>query len=329
MRELFETRESCVRGSNSRTYTLSQAQTACLYIHNLRHTRTHGDAKMQYTPHTSLINKGQLAIIISIFNQSPVVLLCGLSFDNWLSPALSLSFSLSLSSLLMQLSLHLSCFMSRSCALPIYVINIWVRAPCFSTSLYPSPSRLTMSSLHPPIPPSLLSNSILPYFPSLSLSASSLHPPPSLYLWWMHPLINLDVFPLAVFFHRPSNLSLIAINHWGKQMLGTKATWGGGGMGLYMCLCVYSYQRAHVCPQMCTTGRRFNEAVSQCATQKLGTCRVLTWTLGCACWGCQEEFSCLLICRWFLYAVLYLPDPVTAHRNTSLASLFGIGNESS
>lgn len=95
MRELFETRESCVRGSNSHTYTLSQAQTACLYIHNLRHTRTHGDAKMQYTPHTSLINKGQLAIIISIFNQSPVVLLCGLSFDNWLSPALSLSFSLS------------------------------------------------------------------------------------------------------------------------------------------------------------------------------------------------------------------------------------------
>lgn len=145
----------------------------------------------------------------------------------------------------------------------------------------------------------------------------------------MHPLINLDVFPLAVFFHRPSNLSLIAINHWGKQMLGTKATWGGGGLSLYMCLCVYGYQRAHVCPQMCTTGRRFNEAVSQCATQKLGICRVLTWTLGCACWGCQEEFSCLLICRWFLYAVLYLPDPVTAHRNTSLASLFGIGNESS
>lgn len=267
MRELFETRESCVRGSNSRTYTLSQAQTACLYIHNLRHTRTHGDAKMQYTPHTSLINKGQLAIIISIFNQSPVVLLCGLSFDNWLSPALSLSFSLSLSSLLMQLSLHLSCFMSRSCALPIYVINIWARAPCFSTSLYPSPSRLTMSSLHPPIPPSLLSNSILPHFPSLSLSASSLHPPPSLYLWWMHPLINLDVFPLAVFFHRPSNLSLIAINHWGKQMLGTKATWGGGGHGsvhvfmcvqLSACTCVSTnvYNRAEVqwsCQSVCHT----------------------------------------------------------------------------
>lgn len=250
MRELFETRESCVRGSNSRTYTLSQAQTACLYIHNLRHARTHGDAKMQYTPHTSLINKGQLAIIISIFNQSPVVLLCGLSFDNWLSPALSLSFSLSLSSLLMQLSLHLSCFMSRSCALPIYVINIWARAPCFSTSLYPSPSRLTMSSLHPPIPPSLLSNSILPHFPSLSLSASSLHPPPSLYLWWMHPLINLDVFPLAVFFHRPSNLSLIAINHWGKQMLGTKATWGGGA---WVCTCVYvcTAISVHMCVHKC------------------------------------------------------------------------------
>lgn len=205
---------------------------------------------MQYTPHTSLINKGQLAIIISIFNQSPVVLLCGLSFDNWLSPALSLSFSLSLSSLLMQLSLHLSCFMSRSCALPIYVINIWARAPCFSTSLYPSPSRLTMSSLHPPIPPSLLSNSILPHFPSLSLSASSLHPPPSLYLWWMHPLINLDVFPLAVFFHRPSNLSLIAINHWGKQMLGTKATWGGGA---WVCTCVYvcTAISVHMCVHKC------------------------------------------------------------------------------
>lgn len=221
---------------------------------------------MQYTPHTSLINKGQLAIIISIFNQSPVVLLCGLSFDNWLSPALSLSFSLSLSSLLMQLSLHLSCFMSRSCALPIYVINIWARAPCFSTSLYPSPSRLTMSSLHPPIPPSLLSNSILPHFPSLSLSASSLHPPPSLYLWWMHPLINLDVFPLAVFFHRPSNLSLIAINHWGKQMLGTKATWGGGHESVHVFMCVQLsactcvstnvYNRAEVqwsCQSVCHT----------------------------------------------------------------------------
>lgn len=223
--------------------------------------------KCNTPPHTSLINKGQLAIIISIFNQSPVVLLCGLSFDNWLSPALSLSFSLSLSSLLMQLSLHLSCFMSRSCALPIYVINIWARAPCFSTSLYPSPSRLTMSSLHPPIPPSLLSNSILPHFPSLSLSASSLHPPPSLYLWWMHPLINLDVFPLAVFFHRPSNLSLIAINHWGKQMLGTKATWGGGAHGsvhvfmcvqLSACTCVSTnvYNRAEVqwsCQSVCHT----------------------------------------------------------------------------
>lgn len=79
-------------------------------------------------------------------------------------------------------------------------------------------------------------------------------------------------------------------------MLGTKATWGGG-MSLYMCLCVYGYQRAHVCPQMRTTGRRFNEAVSQCATQKLGICRVLTSTLGFECWGCQEEFSRLLICR--------------------------------
>lgn len=222
--------------------------------------------KCNTPPHTSLINKGQLAIIISIFNQSPVVLLCGLSFDNWLSPALSLSFSLSLSSLLMQLSLHLSCFMSRSCALPIYVINIWARAPCFSTSLYPSPSRLTMSSLHPPIPPSLLSNSILPHFPSLSLSASSLHPPPSLYLWWMHPLINLDVFPLAVFFHRPSNLSLIAINHWGKQMLGTKATWGGGHGSVHVFMCVQLsactcvstnvYNRAEVqwsCQSVCHT----------------------------------------------------------------------------
>lgn len=43
-----------------------------------------------------------------------------------------------------------------------------------------------------------------------------------------------------MFFHRPSNLSLIAINHRGKQMLGTKATWrGGGGLSLYMCMCVW------------------------------------------------------------------------------------------
>ena len=111
MRELFETRESCrdqttthtQSSSLSLSHTHTRAQThvhpyapACLYI--ISHTdRVRKETQKCNTtpPPTALINKGQLAIIISIFNQSPVVSLCGLSFNNGLSLSLSLFLSLS------------------------------------------------------------------------------------------------------------------------------------------------------------------------------------------------------------------------------------------
>lgn len=75
-------------------------------------------------------------------------------------------------------------------------------------------------------------------------------------------------------------------------MLGTKATWGG--MSLYMCICVCGYQCTCMCPHMCTTGWGFDEAVSQGDTQKLGACRALTSTLGCACGGVRRSLRVCL-----------------------------------
>lgn len=127
-----------------------------------------------------------------------------------------------------------------------------------------------MASCYRPLPP-------LPLFCMHPSSPPLLLYPPS--LWWMPPLINLDVFPLAVFFHRPSNLSLIAINHRGKQMLGTKATCREGGwvVSWYMCLCVWVW----VCMCVVTRVQQGGALMKLGATQKLGACEGLTSTLGC------------------------------------------------
>lgn len=176
--------ERAAWGDQTTTHTQTQSSihkhthsSACLYIQSQTHTYAERHKKAIHPPPTALINKGQLAIIISIFNQSPVVLLCGLSSDNWLSPSLSVCLSLPLSLLP---SLFLFCFMSRSSTLPIsYVINIWASLPSPPPPL-PAPPFLPC---HPSILPSPFSLSLTLFFlylssltPSLSLSLMNASP---------------------------------------------------------------------------------------------------------------------------------------------------------
>lgn len=123
-----------------------------MLIHNFTHRHTHTEYAIPPPPR-ALINKGQLAIIISIFNQSPVVLLCGLSFDNWLSLSLSL------------FPLSICCSHSSSSAL------------CHAPPLFPSPTSLAsehLSLLH------LLLSQPLPSYRVIPLSSSP--PSPSIFL---------------------------------------------------------------------------------------------------------------------------------------------------
>ncbi|MEQ2181591.1 hypothetical protein GOODEAATRI_013179 [Goodea atripinnis] len=105
-------------------------------------------------PPTALINRGQLAIIISIFNQPHVVLLCGLSSENMLS-----------SSFFQDLVTFSLCFVSCSSALSI---SCTVQ-PNHSSFFSPS---CNMSSLLTPLllSPFILSSSHSLCIPSLLLS---------------------------------------------------------------------------------------------------------------------------------------------------------------
>lgn len=122
-----------------------------------KNTLTQRVEEMQRTPPlTALINKGQLAIMISLFNQPHVALLGGLSFDNQLSASLLQYLLLSRSAF--------PCFVSRSSALPIsYAINVLA-----SLFLQPLPSYRII----PPSPPPALL--IQPPYPSLCIPSLAL-----------------------------------------------------------------------------------------------------------------------------------------------------------